>query len=374
MSARRHPRWKGAAALLLSALVASPAGATVQVDPVARLALEGGYDSNVRYDGRGGDRMGRVSPDVGLSLRDHTWRALGTYGADIVTYPSVAPGPSLNQRGRLELSSRLDPRTRFDLRFGGTYAPDPESLARLGIVGRTGSALVLRGDARLAWRQSERTTLAATFFERGARLSGEGGSLLHAPGAEVAYQLDRRMQVGAAYRYDYFQSLTDGVDDAQAQELKGLVRWRSSRRITLEAEAGPALWHGPGGPSVVPEAGATLLYSGRSSDLRLEARHGLGLSALARPSVSDSFEVGALTRVGRSFRLRGDAGLWRGGALPTGSDSTLGYGLGGEVIYVVSRGVEVGIAASRFARIDDATAASERNVVGLRMAWQLEHH
>jgi hypothetical protein len=318
--------------------------------------------------------MGRVSPDVGLTLRDHTWRMTAGYGTDVLTYPTEDPGPTLNHRGRLDVASRLSERTTLALRFNATYAPDPTGLARLGIVGRTGSALVLRGDARLAWLESRRTTLALTYLERGARLSGEGGTLLHAPGAEVAWQLDPRTQIAAAYRFDFFQSLTDGLESANAHELKAIGRWRWTRRLSLEAEGGPTVWDGPGGPSLVPEAGLRLLASGRGYDLRVEARHGLGLSALARPSVADSFEVGAVRRLGRSFRLRGDAGLWRGGALPTGSDSTLGYGVAAELAWLATRGIEMGIAASRFARIDETTAATERNVVGLRMAWQLENH
>jgi hypothetical protein len=359
-----------AAALLLS----TRAVASVQVDPVARLALEGGYDSNVRYDGAGGDRMGRVSPDLGFVARDHTWKLGATYGADVMTYPTRAPGPALNQRGQLDTAWRIDERTRFDLKFGGTYAPDPSGLARLGIVGRTGAALVLRGDARLAWRATERTTLAATFFERGARLSDTGGALVHAPGVEAAYQLDPRTQVGVAYRYDWFQSFATGVPSTSAQELKAIGRWRWTRRLSLEAEAGPAVWHGGSSTSVVPEAGARLYASGRGYDMRLEARHGLGLNALARASMTDSFEVGAAKRLGRSFRVRADGGLWRGGAFPGGENATLGYGLGGELAWLATRSVEVGIAASRFARLDEPSAATERNVIGLRVGWQLETH
>lgn len=368
---RRTLSWALCAAALLCS---ARAAASVLVEPDLRLAAEGGYDSNVRYDGRGGDRMGRLSPDVGLTLRDHTWRAAGGYGADFLTYPTRDPGPTVNQRGRLDVAARFDERTSLALRFGATYAPDPSGLARLGIVGRTGAALVLRGDARLAWRESPRTTLALTFSERGAWLETDAGVLMHAPGAEVAYQLDPRTQIAAAYRYDWFQSLSSGFASSSAHEAKGIGRWRWSRRLTLEAEAGPAVWDGPGGPSLVPEAGLRLLASGRGYDVRVEGRHGLGLSALARPSVADSFEVGAVRRLGRSFRLRGDAGLWRGDALPSGGDSTLGYGVGGELAWLATRGIEMGIAASRFARIDGPSAATERNVVGLRMAWQLQHH
>src|SRR5512142_3279315 len=63
------------------------AGASVQVEPIARLSLEGGYDSNILYNGQGGETMGRVSPELGFQLRDHTWNLGGVAGGDLLTYP-----------------------------------------------------------------------------------------------------------------------------------------------------------------------------------------------------------------------------------------------------------------------------------------------
>jgi hypothetical protein len=364
-------RWMACA---LALLAGTRAAAAVQVEPAVGVAVEGGYDSNVLYAGRGGDRMGRVSPDLRLVVRDHTWRATAAYGTDIITYPTVEPGPTWNQRGRLDVAAQFTERTRLTLRFGATYAPDPAGLAQLGIVGSIGSAAILRGDARLAWLQSPRTTLALTWSERGAWLEQDAGMIVHAPGAEVAYQLDRRLQLATAYRFDYFQSLEAGIDDTTAHEARGIARWRWSRRLTLEAEAGPTVWVGPDETALIPAGGLRLLVAHRAYDLRIEGRHGLGLSVLARPSLADSFEVGAVVRLGRSFRVRGDAGLWHSGEMPDGANSTLGYGVGGEFTWLATRGIEMGIAGSRFARLDERTAETERNVIGLRVAWQHEAH
>jgi hypothetical protein len=369
--ARRWARWSACAACLL---LSARAAASVVVEPVARLAVEGGYDSNVRYQGLGGDATGIVSPDVGLVLKDHLWTATAGYGADLITYAELEPGPTVNQRGRLDLDARLTRRTTLGLDAGATYAPDPAGLARLGIFGPSGAALIVRGDARLAWRSTRQLSLAATWFERGARVEGEGGTLLHAPGAEAAWRLGPRAELGVAYRLDLFQSLTSGVASSTAHEARGIGRWRWSRRLTLEAEGGAALWDGGGGSTVVPLAAASLLASGRRGDLRVSLAHGLGLSRLASASLSDSFEVGALVRFGRRFRLRGDGGVWRSGELPSGSDALLGYGVGADFAWLVTRGIEMGIAASRFDQIDGPSAASDRNVVGLRMAWQLANH
>jgi hypothetical protein len=362
-------RLAACAALLLAPAAAS---AAVQTEPFARVGLEGGYDSNVLYDGRGGDSMGRVSPDVGVRVRDHLWSVMGAYGADLLTYPELAPGPTVNHRGRLDADARITRRTTFGLDLRSTYAPDPAGLARLGIVGRLGSALTVRGDARLAWRGSRRTTYAVTFTERLARVSGEGGVAMHGPGAEVSWRLDPRTELGAAYRFDWFQPFGSELDPATAHEPRAFARWRWSRRLTIEADAGPAVWNGEGGPAIVPAAGAQLLASSRFWDLRVGLRHGLGLNVLAAASLTDSVEVGAVRRFGRSFRVRADGGVWRGGRLPGGGDATLGYGLEGEGTWIVRPDLEVGVAASRFARIDARDDASDRNVLGLRVAWLLD--
>jgi hypothetical protein len=373
LSRRSGAEW-GRGLLACAALLVAPAAASaaVQAEPFARVALEGGYDSNVLYDGGGGDSMGRVSPDVGVRVRDHLWSVMGSYGADLLTYPELAPGPTVNQRGRLDADWRLSRRTTFALDVRSVYAPDPAGLARLGIVGRLGSAFTLRGDARLAWRASRRLTYAATFMERVAHVSSDGGVALHAPGVEATWRLDPRTEVGAGYRFDWFQPLGSELESATAHEPRALARWRWSRRLTLEADAGPTLWNGDGGPTIVPAAGAQLLASSRFWDLRVGLRHGLGLNALARASVTDSVEVGAVRRFKRSFRVRADGGVWRGGTLPSGSDATLGYGIEGEGTWIVRPSLEVGIAGSRFARIDSADGAGDLNVVGLRVAWLLD--
>src|SRR5512141_1909553 len=91
------------------------AAASVQVDPIARLSLEGGYDSNVLYDGRGGDNMARVSPELGLALRDHTWSASLAGAADVLFYQQQSSSPVWNGRGVFSLRGRPDRRTEIEV-------------------------------------------------------------------------------------------------------------------------------------------------------------------------------------------------------------------------------------------------------------------
>lgn len=367
----RQATW---AALAAVCLLPTQVAASVVMEPVARLALEGGYDSNPAYDGSGGSQMGRVSPDVGLQLRDHTWAFSAGYGADLYAYPSsTVDQRSVNHRGRVLLDSRLTDRTELKLDGRIWYAADSIGLAQLGYVNPAGDTLIWRGDAKLSWRSTPRTTLAATLFERAATIQGDGVAL-HAPGAEVAWRLDERTDLGASYRYDAFQSIGAVPDQGTAHEALAFARWRWTRRLRLEGEAGPGFWQGPRGSTVVPVAALTLLASDRPGDVRITARHGIGINALARASLMDSIEFGFAWRIVRNFALRGDGGFWHGGLLPDGAGATTGYGAASELVWLARRGLEIGIAASRYARIDTATPATRRNQIGLRVAWQLENH
>lgn len=366
----RQATW---AALAAVCLLPARAAASVQMEPVARLALEGGYDSNVAFDGRGGE-MARVSPDLGLQFRDHTWQLRTSYGVDLFHYPSRPDEQVLNQRGAIELDSRLSRRTELSLDGLISYAPDPIGIARLGYVVSDGEALLWRGDAKLSWRWTPRLTVAATYRERAARLASRGVAL-HAPGAEAAWRLDERTEVGTSYRFDAFQRLGEATEEAgNAHEALAFGRWRWTRRLRLEAEAGPALWNGREGPAVVPVAAVALYASGRPGDLRVAARHGVGINALARSSLTDSVEVGFGWRFARNFVLRGDGGFWHGGLMPDGDGATTGYGLAGEVAWLVRRGLEIGIGASRYARIDTTSTELQRNQLGLRVGWMHVNH
>ncbi|HZZ86519.1 MAG TPA: hypothetical protein VFE30_18455 [Anaeromyxobacteraceae bacterium] len=370
MGARLRPGAVLAAAWLAAA---GPARASTVTEPFARLTLEGGYDSNVYLDGRGGDRMGRVSPDLGLVLKDHLYRLQAAYGADFLLYPTLVGHAVVNQRGELGLKWRPARRWEADLDGRATYAFDPVGLAQVGVIAKGGQALLLRGAARVSWRAERLARLSLTFSERAVRFDDGTGAAAHVPGVEAAWLLSARDEVAVAYRLDLFRPLgATSFRGAAAHEAKAIWRRKLDRRYSLEVEAGPALWVGTGSTSLVPEAAATLLYGHRVIDLRFTAQHGLALGALARPGLYDALEAGAAWHAGRSWRLLADGGIWRGGEVPTGDNSVTGYLVGGELSYLFGGGASVGVAASRFARFDDPSPAHARNLVGLRVGWEVK--
>ncbi|BDG08197.1 hypothetical protein [Anaeromyxobacter paludicola] len=367
---------RAGAAMVLAAWLGVPAGparAATVVEPAARLVLEGGYDSNVYLDGRGGDRMGRVSPDVGVLVKDHLYRLGLGYGADLLLYPTLVSHAVTNHRGELRLDWRPARRWTAELDAKGTYTLDPVGLAQVGVLAKGGQALLLRGGARVAWRAEKPLRLALTFQERAVRFDDGTGAAAHVPGVEAAWILSERDELAAAYRLDLFRPIgATAFQGAEAHEAKAIYRRKLDRRYALELEGGPALWTRGGQVSVVPEGAATLLYNHRWVDLRFTAQHGLALGALAHPGLYDAVEAGVAWRAGRTWRLAADSGVWRGGDVPTGDNAVTGYLLGGELTYLFGNGLSMGVAASRFARFDDPSPAHARNLVGLRVGWELK--
>lgn len=368
--------WRRAKAGFVAAALAAGAraGASVQVEPIARLSLEGGYDSNVLYDGKGYG-VGRVSPDLGLHVRDHTYSLLLSAGGDLLTFPERQASTTIwNQRGALLLKAHLTDRLTLDTDAKGLYAFDPIGLARVGIFRGPdeGAAFVASAKARLAWREDHQWTIAGTLEEHAVRFADATGAASHTPGVEVSHKLDRRLELGAAYKFDVFQQFATGARQAYANEALAIMRWRWTRRLTFEATGGGAVWNGDT-TWVIPQASAQLTGLWRGSDLRLGVRHGVGLGVTATPGLFDSVEAGATLRLTASWELHADGGLWRSGAPPWGSNAALGYGIEGEIAYLFTRQLRIGLAGSRFARADGNTTLFDRNLVGLRMSWELRH-
>jgi hypothetical protein len=349
------------------------AKAVPQADPIARLSLEGGYDSNVLLDGSSADRTGRVSPELGLRLRDHLWDVTALYGADFIVYRELARDGTWNHRGLFALEATPSRRLTLKGALRAAYAYDPVGLAAAGVFRRDQeSALLIQAAGRADWEALHRLILAAAILERVVRFDGGTGGAMHAPSVEVLQRASRRLSVGGAYALSIFQDFRPtGTELAVAHGLRARARYRITREVEGDAFAGPAFWSGPGGTAIVPEAGAELRVAGRAWDLRVGAAHQLGIGTTAAPGLVDSLEVGTVRRFGRRFDLRADGGLWRSGEAPSGRNATLGYLVGGEAGIRVGGNVRAALAATRLGRLDDRAAALRRTTFGLRLGWEL---
>ncbi len=373
MGAWRIVETAAIAAALLCATRAS--GGTV-VEPIARLYLEGGYDSNPLYDGGAGAGMARVSPDLGLRLHAPLFDLRGMYGGDLIYSERAAPGGTWNQRAALSLAARPTRRTELSSSAQFAQAFDPAGLARVGVfrVGRQ-QAVVLVGRGRFEWRADRTVELAGTMLERMVLFDDGTGGAMHAPGVEALWLFGRRLHLGAAYGLGVFQSFqpAPGRDvTALAHAARARARWQATRHVSLNAWAGPALWLPEGGSSaIVPEAFVEMLLATRGFDLRVNVGHGLGLGATAHPGLVDAWEFGLERRFSRRYFVRGEGGLWRSGTVPRGTDAVLGYAAGGEVGMRFQDGVRVSFAAANHGRLETGAERYRRTTVGLRLGWEL---
>lgn len=365
-------RARAAALLAALALAAGSARAEPQLEPVLRLGVEGGYDSNPLYDGRADERA-RVAPEIGLRLSDHLWDFLGVYAADYLTFRRIRPTNVWNHRGALQLDARPTPRTAVAGVLRGTWAQDPIGLAQAGIFreGRS-RALVLVGSGRVEQDLDRKLVLGGRLSERVVRFEDDTGGAMHAPSVELLRRVNARLLLGGAYGFTVFQDFKAADDSVgYAQALRGRVRYLINRFLEADAYAGPAFWSGPNGRALVPEAGIELRLGRRDWDLRAAAWHGLGLGSTADPSLVNTVEVGTVRRFGRTFDLRGDGGLWHSGEVPSGRNSTLGVSAAGEAGWYVTRQLRLALASSYSVRLDDSSSRLRRFTFGVRMGWEL---
>jgi hypothetical protein len=368
-------RMVGAAAALAALLCATRASGGTVAEPIARLYLEGGYDSNPLHDGTASARSARLSPDVGLRLRAPRWDLRGTYGGELVYLDWASSDRMWNHRGGLALDARPTRRTALAGGVHVSQAVDPSGLARVGVFrGGRHRALVVNGRGRLEWRAERDLALAATFHEQTVLFDDGTGGAMHGPGVEALWRRARRVWLGAAYGLGVFQSFerAPAADlTAYAHALRARARWQATRHVSLNAWAGAALWVPGGGSSVVPEAFAELLFATRGADLRVNVGHGLGIGATARPGVVDAVELGAERRFGRTWFARGSGGMWRSGTAPRGRDGVTGYAIGGEAGVRLENDLRLSVTAARYGRVEESSGDLGRTTVGVRLGWEL---
>jgi len=369
--------WRGIGmAVVWAALLrATPAAAGTRVEPIARLSLEGGWDSNAMYDGRSADTTGRISPEAGLRLHAPLWDLKATYGGELVYFERLAPGGIWNHRGGLSLDAHPTRLTLFTGNLRLSQAFDPAGLAQAGVF-RTGRqrALVVSGRARLDFLADRLVDTAATMTERSVLFQDGTGGAMHAPGVEALWRFGRRLSLGGAYAFGLFQSFERApAPDAVATShgIRMRARWRAERHVTVDASAGPALWLPDGSRSIVPEALVEVLIATRGLDVRFDAGHGLGIGATARPGLVDYAEIGGERRWARRWFARGDSGLWRSGTVPSGRDAVTGYMLAGEAGAILGGNLRLSITGAHYGRTDLAAPEFRRTTVGLRLGWEL---
>ena len=373
--------------LMACVLLTGPAAMADQVlDSSLRIVADGRYDDDLRVaDEGGGPLVSKVSPRLGLELKDPRSRGEAFYATDFLVRQGIA-GASIDHRGGLDLNHALSRRLQLDFTTRVFRVTDPTSLPREGVA-RT-LAPTLYGQARLTAtaQATRRWELRASYGFEGARVFEETGTrqgFLHTPAVEGWYRSTRRLSLGLEYRYQGFYA---GEDFSQAHGAFAGLRYRLSRLTNLTVRTGPVRYTSPQGEiGWLPRATLAVDRDGDWFDLGFSLGHDLvGSSgfdyalwadyaslALAR-RFNDRVSVNAAAsyfRNGRApnedaFRLSGSPYLSQGYAVELGAEYRLNryLALQGTVNRIAQVGVE-----------DEAGGVDlARNVLAVRLvisAW-----
>ena len=350
------------------------------LDSSLRLTAEERYDDDFRLNagGTGGQFMTKLSPRLGLEVKDERTKAEGFYATDLLVRHGSG-NATLDHRGGVDLGYALSRRLKVDFTGKLFRVTDPTSLPREGVA--RSLAPTLYGQARVAVseRATRRLDLRASYAFEGAKEYEVGrmpGFVAHpvrrglVPGHAAADagarvplpELPLRRRVlprarrlrGPALPVDSADD-ADGARRARALHLRrrewpgGCPATRWSWSGTESARSGPHRGTRPGGRQ--------RLHQRAVGGLRV----GGGV-----PAIHGRLSAHAAASFFRNGRAPGE-GAFRVSDSPYVSQ---GYAVGGSVEYRLTRYLTLQGAVDRIAQVGaaDAAAAADlaRNVFALR--------
>ncbi len=257
---------------VLAPLLGASAGTEVQ--PRLRLTAEERYDDDLLLREESGATFGelmtKLSPRVGLELKNPTLEFDGWYAADL-QLRHLSRTVRLDHRAGLELNQRLSRLTSIDAELGVWRVTDPTSLPRMG-VGRTlDPVLYGRGEVGLDSQLSRRWLSRVAYAFEGTRVYTPETPLgmAHAPSAELLYRLSPRSSAGLGYRFQYF---VFGPETATAHTPEALFRYQLDKFTGLALRAGPVAFGQNGGAlGVAPKLDVNIYRRVRRMDFGLVA-------------------------------------------------------------------------------------------------------
>lgn len=388
-------------------IVPALAAAGVVLEPSAQVIVEQRYDDDVRtlamdraVLGPSGQLMSRLTPQLGLNLRDPTLTVESTYALD-VTYRHGSGRTTFDHRGQFTLDKRLTDRLAVDSELRVWRVSDPTSLPRLGMAPAFSPVLFGRFDAGASYRATRRLTLRPLYRFEGAHIeedplgatagvAARGSGYSHSPAIEGWFRLDGRAEVGADYRLQYFVFMPReglGNELAHSHGISAAFRYRLFKRVGLTARAGPTAFArgglGAGGYTLVPRLQLDLHRDGEFFDLSLSAGHDLvGASGFTSAVWADYASVMGAWRFWRPLRLFAAASFFRNGTAPQVGWTELGtarvptgYSVGGGAEWEAMRNLSFLLSVTRHAQLGfldrmDPAAQLELNIVSLRLNFR----
>ncbi|WP_224362221.1 hypothetical protein [Hyalangium versicolor] len=378
----------GVRKLLAACMVfaSSSAMAAHVLDSSLRLTAEERYDDDFRLNdgGAGGQFMTKLSPRLGLEVKDPVSKGEAFYATDLLVRHGSG-NATLDHRGGVDLSYALSRRLKVDVTGRIFRVTDPTSLPREGVARSLSPTLYGQARLSVSERLTRRWDIRANYGFEGAKVYEEGREpgFVHTPSIEAWYRSTRRLTLGLEYRY---QGFVFGGDSSNAHGAFGALRYRLTRATTLTVRGGPVLYTSHEGESGwLPRAAVELAREGELLDLGLVVGHDLvGASGFTSALWADYASLVAGRRFTERLTANAAASFFRNGRAPGEGAFSLegspnvsqGYAVGGSVDYRLTRYVTLQGAVDRIAQVGEGDAAAgvnlARNVFAVRLlisAW-----
>lgn len=368
-------------ALLGCALMwGAEARAGTVLEPHLQLSAEERYDDDALVrTGGAGQLMTKLSPRIALDVKDPLFTSNAWYAADFLMRHGSGKS-TFDHRFGLTAQKGFSRRVFLHAEAEAWRVSDPSSLPRMGVARTIDPVLYGTGQLYGGARLTERLEGRLGYRFEGAKVfdaldSAPGFS--HAPFAGLGYDLSRRLNVGAEYRYQLFQL---GPEIAQAHGVVGTFRYRMSRQWALDGNAGAARFEGAERDGYVPRVTLQLMRDGQQLDVAFAAGHDLvGASGFSSALWADYGSFTFEYRLNRPLRFFGAASLFRNGRAPDLGWSfdvdvarvATGYAAGAGLEWEFNRTFSMQATFNRYAQVvgDDgaATADLARNIAAVRL-------
>lgn len=381
-------KWGVRKLLVACVLGISPGAlAATVLDSSLRLTAEERYDDDFRLTegGAGGQFMTKLTPRLGLEVKDARTTGEAFYAADLLMRHGSG-NVTLDHRSGLQLRHTLSRRLRLDFTGRLFRVTDPTSLPREGLA-RSLSPIIY-GQARLSatGRVTPRLDVSARYAFEGAKVFEDGRepSFVHTPSLEAWYRSTRRLTLGLEYRY---QGFVFGNGYSEGHGAFAGLRYRLTRQTALTVRGGPVLYNSPEGETeLMPRFAVELAREGELFDIGVVAGHDLvGASGFTHALWADYASLMFSRRINQRWSVYGAGSFFRNGRAPSDGAFTLkdtafvsqGYAVGGGVEFRMNRYLTLQGAMDRIAQVGagDAEAAGvdlARNVLAVRLvvsAW-----
>jgi len=385
--------------LIFVGLMAWAAKGGAEIVPTLKLAVEERYDDDrlllTNPQGNGGQMVTKVSPIIGLDVKERTFNAHSFYAADLYIH-SANGTTGVDHRAMVDFKDELSHRFALDSKLEVWRVSDPTSLPRGGLA-RTLSP-ILYGSAEIAGseRLTRRTTLRMGYRFEGVKIYendyqpdplvpavSRPPGYAHTPFAELWYRATRRTDIGLEYRFQY---LTFGAQSSDANSLAFAYRYRISPEFRLALKMGPTFYQklssaqtfDPSRTGWMPRFVFDLTRDVRGSRIGLTVAHELaGASGFTSGVWTEYASLYGGQKLFRDFSIVGGVSLYRNGPAAnvaldqwSGDQVAKGYWITAGLEWQVMRELSLTGAFTRLSQLKGFGGGElSRNVVALRLVY-----